>query len=193
MRPALAGFVLAGGQSRRMGEDKAELKWDDHRTLLEYMVQLLSTVATQVRIVGRKELPDAVSNCGPLGGIYTSLDVSSSSANLIVAVDLPSLTPEFLSWFAARVTSSSQQLVACQIGGDFPLCLGVHRELKDRIAARIHAGELALHRWILDSDPEIITEDEIHSAGFPVSIFLNVNTPYDWKVLRDSLGGPSKL
>jgi len=193
IHPALAGFVLAGGKSRRMGKDKAELKWDDHRTLLEHMVYLLSTAAAPVRIVGRKELPDTVSNCGPLGGILTALDVSSSPANLIVAVDLPSLTPEFLSWFAARVTSSSQQLVTCQIGGDFPLCLGVHRGLKDRIAARIHAGELALHRWIRDSDPEIVSEDEIQSAGFPLSIFLNVNTPYDWKVLRDSLGGPTKL
>ncbi len=41
-----------------------------------------------------------------------------------------------------------------------------------------------MHRWIRESDPEILAEAEIKSAGFPISIFHNVNTPFDWKEVR---------
>jgi hypothetical protein len=40
------------------------------------MVQLLSTVANPVRVVGRENLPDQIPNCGPLGGILTALNTS---------------------------------------------------------------------------------------------------------------------
>jgi molybdopterin-guanine dinucleotide biosynthesis protein A len=100
----LSGFVLAGGKSRRMGQDKAMLHFRNH-SLLDHMVQLLSTVANPVRVVGRGILPDQIPDCGPLGGILTALDASESAMNLIVAVDLPLLSPEFLQWFCIRLAN----------------------------------------------------------------------------------------
>jgi molybdenum cofactor guanylyltransferase len=182
--PSLAGFVLAGGRSLRMGQDKAGLKWNAHQTVLQHMTFLLSTVAEPVRIVGRDDLPDIVPNCGPLGGILTALDASKSPMNLIVAVDLPLLNTEFLVWFGLRAKSSPKEIVVCQIGDDYPLCLAVHHNLKNRLAERIKAGDFALHRWIRESDPEILMESEIQSAGFPSSIFHNVNTPSDWSSIK---------
>jgi len=168
-----------------MREDKAGLKWNEHQTLLEHMVNILSAAASPVRVVGRQDLPDIFPNCGPLGGILTALEVTPLPMNLIAAVDLPLLTSEFLVWFGSRVSSSTKSLVVCQVAEDFPLCFGVHRNFKDSVAERIRAKELALHRWISQSDPEIIVENEIQCAGFPLSIFHNVNTPSDWNELRE--------
>ena len=82
----LNGFILAGGQSTRMGRDKALLDW--HGTpLLTYMVNLLRDATDQVQVVGRDHLPDHLPGRGPLSGIATALAASSTETNLILAVD----------------------------------------------------------------------------------------------------------
>src|SRR5881394_2170013 len=90
-----SGFILAGGQSVRLGRDKANLDWHG-RPLLNHMVELLATVCDPVRIVGRGDLPDAIPGLGPIGGIFTALMSTATDLNLIVAVDLPLLTSHFL-------------------------------------------------------------------------------------------------
>src|SRR5713226_697505 len=93
----ITGCVLAGGKSTRMGQDKALLDWHG-QTLLNHMVDLLRNVADPVHVAGRDELPDQLPGLGPLSGIATALEASSTDANLIVAVDLPHLTRNFLKY-----------------------------------------------------------------------------------------------
>ena len=85
------GFILAGGQSTRMGRDKALLDWHGI-PLLNHMVNLLQQATDAVRVVGRDRFPDRLPSRGPLSGIATALTISSTEINLIVAVDLPLLT-----------------------------------------------------------------------------------------------------
>src|SRR5262245_52399642 len=176
---SIAGFVLAGGLSRRMGRDKALLPWKGG-SLLDHMVHLLSTIAGEVRIVGRGDLPDIVPGKGPLGAILTALSITPVSKNLMVAVDLPLLTPPFLTMFRDRILTSPKDIVACKIGSDYPLCIGVDRSLLPLIADRVKAGNLALHRLIEESDSEILDESTLQSHEVNLSIFSNVNTPTDW-------------
>src|SRR5215470_3369376 len=98
----LTGFVLAGGKSTRMGRDKALLDWHG-QTLLNHMVELLRTAADPVLVVGRNPLPDRLPGLGPLSGIATALEFSSTDANLIIAVDLPHLTKDFLKYLRSRL------------------------------------------------------------------------------------------
>ena len=178
----VTGFVLAGGQSRRMGQDKATLEWRS-RPLLDHMIQLLSTAADPVRIVGRDALPDRIPGLGPAGGILTALHVTETSKNLIVAVDLPSLTTGFLRTFRVWWTGSTKHILACKIGSDYPLCLGIDRAMLPAIEERIKAGRLAIRTLIEESDSEILNEETVLQAGFPISIFANVNTPEQWAKL----------
>jgi molybdopterin-guanine dinucleotide biosynthesis protein A len=180
--PAVSGFVLAGGKSLRMGRDKAIMEFQGH-TLLEHMVRLVSTAASPVRIVGRENLPDKVPGCGPLGGIQTALDVTESEWNLFVAVDLPLLTSEFLKWFCRRLVATPKRLLACRIGNDFPLCLGLNRNVRSHVARKIDESDLALYRFIREMDADIVSELELQTAGFTLSMFHNLNTHDDWKRL----------
>jgi molybdopterin-guanine dinucleotide biosynthesis protein A len=75
-----------------------------------------------------------VPGCGPLGGILTALETTTSEMNLIAAVDLPLLTPEFLKWFCARLAATSKLVLACAIGRNFPLCLGIHRDARSQVS-----------------------------------------------------------
>jgi molybdopterin-guanine dinucleotide biosynthesis protein A len=176
----LSGFVLAGGKSTRMGRDKALLPWRGH-TLLDHMVELLQTVVDPVQVVGRSHLPDRLPGLGPLSGIATGLEATSTDANLFVAVDLPFLTEEFLQYLRARIENSSRPLLACKIGSAFPLCLGVWRPMLPEIKRRLTARELSVHSVVEGGFSEIITESQLLEQGFELSIFRNINTEGEYR------------
>src|SRR5438128_562980 len=99
-----AGFVLVGGASRRMGRDKALLPLGS-ATMVEEIAAKVRSVTGSVTLIGPVEkyahlglpiVPDAVENCGPIGGLYTALKMTTSDWNLIVACDMPDLTEAFL-------------------------------------------------------------------------------------------------
>jgi molybdopterin-guanine dinucleotide biosynthesis protein A len=93
----VTGFVLAGGNGTRMGRDKTSL--DCHgRTLLQHMVELLHGVLDGVNVAGRDQGPDRLLGLGPLSGIATVFEFTSTDANLIIEVDLPHLTKDFLKY-----------------------------------------------------------------------------------------------
>lgn len=93
------GLVLAGGQSSRMGQNKAFLK-RDKQTMLEFsQQQLLQAGLTEVLVSGEHSggLRDLVSNAGPLGGIHAVIQQSPVEALLVLPVDMPLITPKQLS------------------------------------------------------------------------------------------------
>ena len=180
MAPApVTGFVLAGGKSTRMGRDKALLDWRG-RTMLDHMRDLLQSVADPVHVVGRDQLPDQLPNLGPLSGIATALDATATDANIIVAVDLPHLTRNFMKYLRMRLENSSHPLLACRNGPDFPLCLGIWRPMLPEIKRRLAAGQLSVRGMIESISSEIISESELTAAGFAVTMFQNINTPEDY-------------
>jgi len=106
----VVGVVLAGGQSRRMGRDKALLRLDDGRTLLERTVRVLRTMglddvllsvssperalALRTTVPAVAALPivaDDTPGRGPLGGLAAALRARPGHAVLLVACDLPHL------------------------------------------------------------------------------------------------------
>src|ERR1041385_3815789 len=89
----LSGFVLAGGKSTRMGQDKAAVTLNG-LTLLQHGLAALRQVCRDVAILGKHELygalgpvyEDIFPGCGPLGGIHAALSNSKTQFNLIIAV-----------------------------------------------------------------------------------------------------------
>jgi molybdenum cofactor guanylyltransferase len=170
------GFILAGGRSTRMGRDKALLDWHG-MSLLTHMVGLLSDATDEVHVVGRDRLPDVLPGHGPLSGIATALTFTSTDNNLILAVDLPLLTKQFLAYFRRAAEQSKLPVMACKIRSHF---LGVKRELLPDVERRLKRGELSVRGLIEDTDAEIISESELRDMGFEHHIFRNLNTPEDY-------------
>lgn len=107
-----SAVILAGGQSLRMGRDKAWLEIGGE-TLLARQINLVRAAgATEVFISGRAErdyssfnaavLTDNFPNCGPLAGIESALRVCCESLLLVLAVDMPHMTSELLQYLQAR-------------------------------------------------------------------------------------------
>ena len=179
----ITGFVLAGGKSSRMGADKASLPWGEG-TLVRHMAGLLSEVAAPVRIVGRDPFPDIQPGRGPLEGIRTALATTSTENNLIIAVDLPFLEPEFLGYLANRLLTTSKKFVLCRTEGYVALCLGVRRGLLQKVEHYLESGHRSIQGFSDSVEHEEISEEAFQEAGFDARMFRNVNTLEDYERFR---------
>ncbi|ADE53358.1 molybdenum cofactor guanylyltransferase [Coraliomargarita akajimensis] len=138
MSTPLFGLLLVGGESRRMGRDKALLSYDDGRsTQLERSAALLQACTDRVFVSQRKEqdfpLPEAVSPIydqindmrGPLCGILSAQQQFPHAHWLVLACDLPFLTVDTLQHLIDAFRAEAPQLTAYQSSHDGlpePLC-----------------------------------------------------------------------
>lgn len=189
----LAVFILAGGKSTRMGRDKAFVLFDG-RTLLSRALDLAHLVAEEVCIVGERQkyssvattVEDIFPDCGPLGGIHAALRASQKDLSLVLAVDVPFVSQRLLEYLVERARSRTPTVTVPRAAKGFqPLC-AVYR----RAFAEIAEEALRTRRYKIDSlfDPaytQIITEDELRSAGCSAEEFRNLNTPTDLENTRE--------
>ena len=181
-------FVLAGGKSTRMGADKAMVLLNG-RTLLDGALEIARSVSTEVRIVGDPGkysrfapcIQDLYANCGPLGGIHAALRESHTDLNLMLAVDLPCVTPAIMRFLTARATQSPQSTVTVPRSGCGlqPLCAVYRRELAALAEEALRAGRYKIDALFDPASTQVIGEDELEAAGFPSRLFRNLNTPDD--------------
>ena len=108
----LSAAILAGGQSQRMGTDKAVIRLTPAGpTLIERVLAAVRAVADEVLIVanddrlafaGTRIVPDLLPGAGPLGGIYSAVIAARHEHCLVVACDMPFLSPPLLRAMAAQ-------------------------------------------------------------------------------------------
>ena len=155
----VAGYVLAGGRSSRMGRDKALLELAG-RPLVEHAVAKLRRVCGEVHILGsRTELAvyaplvaDLHEGCGPLGGMEAAMVHSSGSScdwSLFIPVDMPFLPAAFLEAWVTRVVGREQMAarVAMFTVGERPqptVCL-LHRQVTPYVRRAVERGELKVY------------------------------------------------
>jgi molybdopterin-guanine dinucleotide biosynthesis protein A len=181
----LTTFILAGGKSTRMGTDKAFVELEG-QTLLSRMLALAKAVSRDVRIVGDRQkfsthavvVEDIFRNCGPLAGIHAALRFSSTDRNLILAVDLPFITEEFLDFLIARSRSSSAEITVVRTEqGWQPLCAVYHRAVAHYAEDALRRGQYKIDLLFETANTCVISEIELLAAGFSPQLFRNLNTP----------------
>jgi len=180
----IAGFVLAGGHSRRMGRDKALLPYDGS-TLLEHALEMLRTVCDEVAIAGSRDdlsrfapvIADVFRECGPLAGMHAALAQSQTEWNLFLAVDLPRIEPAHLRALLAQPRDPATRAVVAVADGRLqPLCGLYHRDLAGPIAEALTTEKRAVIP-VLES---ICGADGMQRVHFEDGdAFLNLNTPED--------------
>src|SRR2546425_4076850 len=145
----VAGFILAGGVSSRMGRDKALLEISGvpllvrPAGLIEPLVAAVTVIGSPERYasLGLRVIPDAVAGVGPLGGIATALRFSASAWNLILGCDLPYLTAKWLDWLMARaLDSQADALLPGKPRGVEPLCAMYRTSCAPAIAQALAPG-----------------------------------------------------
>ena len=180
----VTAFILAGGKSTRMGTDKAFVMLDGS-TLLERMLELARSVCADVRIVGDSAkfskfgpvVEDIFPGCGPLAGIHAALRSSQTDLNLIVAIDTPFLSVEFLEFLITKSRCGVMVTVPRTSNGWQPLCAVYRHEFADLAEKCLHGHIRRIDGLFYPATTLAIDEDELSKHGFSPDLFRNLNTP----------------
>lgn len=195
----MQAFLLAGGQSRRMGRDKAQLEIAG-KPLVAHMLAKLDSLGLEAAVCGNRPdlaalapvLPDPIlkgeDSLGPLAGILAALEASKSPLNLFLAVDIPGIPVEFLRWIIDRAERTQAGATIPFVSGrPQPLCAVYHRALAPKIRSSIEAGERRVFPVLRKGAPslDLLNVECIVSAGLidptpavpPHLWFHNLNTP----------------
>ena len=187
-----AGYVLVGGKSSRFGQDKALLEWRG-RPLATHVARTVQSAAGSATFVGSIEkyqhlgyrvIPDPIDGFGPLAGLLAALDDSTSEWNLVVACDMPYLTPAFLGFLLSEARESAADvLLPVDAGGrPEPLCavysLGAGNAIRQAVDSGVHKMTRAFESLrIKQLLPEQYQKFSPHGK-----LFTNLNLPQDLDV-----------
>jgi molybdopterin-guanine dinucleotide biosynthesis protein A len=194
----VAGFVLAGGKSTRMGADKALMHFLG-RPMIEIAVEKLLGFCTEVGIAGNRDdlgeygtvVHEARLEAGPAAGIEAGLGAATQPWVLFLPVDVPLVPMELLrTWVQAEISkedeegSSGSYLVSegqpqpsfcllrkeCLEAWSGLLSKGERRVARLLREARVGAGPAEAERFAIHAEP-VSREMEFW--------FSNVNTPQE--------------
>ena len=178
-----------------MGQDKAFVSWEGS-TLLRRALEVTHSVASVTCIVGARAkfapygsvVEDIFPERGPLGGIHAALSTSDRELNLILAVDLPFVTAELLTFLIECAQDTRDMATVPQlVTGWEPLCAVYRREFAKVAERALKKGQNAVHRLLEGEEGRTgvcagvraIDERELEVAGFPARSFRNINTVAD--------------
>jgi len=190
----LQGFILAGGQSRRMGTDKSQLKLEN-QTFTDNIAAILLEVTDSVTLVGAHQphakfqtVADVYPQWGALGGLHTALANCRLDWAVVVACDLPLVTAALFNYLAS-LRDHHDAVVPLQPDHKPQPLAALYRvdPCLQRATELIEAGrrrpldllELVNTRWVPFSDLTNLDQAE--------RFFANINTPddYDAVIMRD--------
>jgi molybdopterin-guanine dinucleotide biosynthesis protein A len=195
MKDDVTAFVLAGGESSRMGREKAMLELGGS-TLLERALQLALTVAAEAMVVGSRGeferygrlLEDVYPGQGPLGGIHAALWASPTDLNLILAVDTPFLEARFLEYLVAQARESGAVVTLPRTADGFhPLAAVYRRAFREVAEQALAEGRNKIDALFAQVETRVLEEEELRRFAFAPAIFENLNTPEELERARQRL------
>ena len=196
--PNMTGVLLAGGKSRRMGQDKRWLEIGGrplfHRALsaLEGLFQeILIVVAEplpQLEGVAHRVVTDLIPDCATLGGLYTGLSYAGSRRIFAVGCDMPFLSPKVITQMTA-LDRQADVVMAELATGLQPLHAVYSKACLPHMERMAKAGQLKVQELVQAPglSVRIVPERDVRPVDPEGLSFLNVNTPADIEFVRKLL------
>lgn len=187
----LTVVIQAGGQSSRMGEDKA-LKPFLGRPLIQRVIERLTPIADEMIVttnrpaeygfLNQRLVPDLRPGRGALGGLYTAISSATSPFIAVVACDMPFASKNFFeSAYSLMVKEEADVVIAKTDEGYEPFHALYRRETcLPAIEAAISAGQWKVVAWLPQVNVRTLSPDEAKEFDPSGLCFWNVNTPEDF-------------
>ena len=179
--------VLAGGNSRRMGQDKA-LKLFLGKPLILHVIERLGPLSEDVFIVVNQSKnylfldlplhPDVMPGYGPLGGVFTSLTVATNPLVAVVGCDMPfTCLPLFEYERDIMENTGVDVVIPSTPQGLEPLHAIYRRETcLPFIRSAMEAGERRIISWFDNVHIHILSSEETETYTPQYKAFINLNT-----------------
>ncbi len=189
--PAVSAAILIGGESQRMGQDKASLVWQG-KSLLQRIVDIISPLVQEVLVVVRPErktwaeelappgvriVCDRVKAHGPLAGIQAALEEANCQRVLVTAVDMPLLQASLLEGLLAD--ASAQVVVPKTQNGYEPLLAVYSKSCLPAIVNILAAGPSRIPAFYSNVSVSVWDENRIRDLDPKLLSFENFNHPED--------------
>lgn len=183
--------IQAGGQSSRMGEDKA-LKTFLGRPLIQRVVERISRIADEIIVTTNRPadydfldlrlVSDLKPGRGALGGLYTAIASANHPIVAVVACDMPFASARLLE-AASRILVEEEADVVIAKGeeGYEPLHAVYRREAcLPAIEAAIDADQWKVIAWFPQVKVRVLSPAEVEALDPDRLAFWNVNTPEEF-------------
>lgn len=187
-RISISGFILAGGKSRRMGTDKALLKFQEEPLLL-HMIKSIEPFCDNLAISGQNSdysafgidmVPDLYSDCGPIAGIFSALKYSVSDWNLLVSVDVPFVNDELFLFLISNI-GEFDCIIPLHTSGVEPLVALYNRRTLPVIEEMIDSGDYRLTNLLSKINTRHV--DCNHLIKKYPRLFMNINRMEDYQAI----------
>ena len=184
--------IQAGGQSSRMGEDKA-LKTFLGRPLIQRVIERLSPIADEIIVTTNRPqeysfldlrlVSDLKPGRGALGGLYTAIASASHPIVAVVACDMPFASAKLIeAGSRLLVEEDADVVIAKSEEGYEPLHAVYRRETcLPAIEAAINADQWKVVAWFPQVRVRVLTLEEIQLHDPGGLAFWNVNTPEEFE------------
>jgi molybdopterin-guanine dinucleotide biosynthesis protein A len=192
----LSVVIQAGGESRRMGQDKALIPFLG-RPLIARVIDRVAGLGDEVLVttnrpeqygfLGLPLFPDSIPGRGALGGLYTALKVAGQPLVAVVACDMPFVSASLLA--AARdllLESGKAAVIPRTSGGTEPFHAVYHRETcLPAIEAALQEDRWRVDAWFAAVRPRFLSPEETRFYDPAGLAFWNVNTPEELQEAED--------
>ena len=180
--------IQAGGESRRMGENKALLSFLG-KPLIERVLERVGSLGDEILITTNHtegfeflHLPliaDIYPGSGALGGLHTSLKVARSPLVAIVACDMPFASRELLAYQRDVIQHEAADVVIPATDQGFEPMHAVYRRetCLPAVEDALRQGQRRMISWFSSVNVHVLAENEIAEYDPDHRAFMNVNTP----------------
>lgn len=193
--------IQAGGQSRRMGRDKALLPFLGQPLIARVAARLVD-IADELYVTAPNEMAyaflglrciaDAVPGLGALGGLATALRGARCPWVAVVACDMPWVQPALLSAMAAQAQSEQWDVLIPRLSAGFEPFHAIYRReaCLSHVEEALAAGERKASAWFQSPSAaslrvRVLESAEISPFDPQFRSFLNLNTPAEWRAAED--------
>lgn len=180
--------IQAGGESRRMGRDKALIPFLG-RPLIERVISRVEHLADEILVttncpqdyqfLGLPLFPDVVPDRGALGGLYTAVNAARQPLVAVVACDMPFVQPELIAYERDLLLDATiDAAIPKTEGGTEPFHAVYRRDTcLPEIFSAIKAERWRVDSWFSRAQIYYLSTQEINQYDPRGLAFNNVNTP----------------
>jgi molybdopterin-guanine dinucleotide biosynthesis protein A len=188
--------IQAGGESRRVGSNKALLPFLGQPLILRILSRL-AWIADEVlvtanqpenyRFLGLTPIPDIVPGLGALGGLYTALSTASHPYVAVVACDMPFASPELFLYELSQMRELGMDVVIPRTAEGTEPFHAVYRAeaCLPHVREAIEAGKRRADAWFEKVNIHFLPDEEMRPYDPDQLAFVNINTLEELKQAED--------
>lgn len=183
----ITGIILAGGENKRMGRNKALVEWRG-KSLLNWVFDAVTPLCTEIIVSsnevipvgsGVKIVPDRFKKIGPAAGIESGLFSSTTELNLVVSCDTPMISTGFFIYMLSK-HQDKEISIPIHDGVNEPMIGVYNKSVQGVFEMAIKSGKNKPPAIIKSCRYQEVPIDE--SLNFyHRDLFLNLNSPEDLK------------